>query len=335
MKTLQTLGATIAALAAGPMIAGTSMAAAQDGLRTGHLLVANQQSANVSLIDLRTDSAVFIPIGDGPHEAVIAPSGRTGVVTVYGVGGAPGNKLAVVDIAARRVTKTIDLGEYTRPHGAIFLPGETRVVVTSETTQRLLVVNLETARVEQAISTGAAASHMVAVSADGTRAWTANITPGSVSEIDLTTGAFVRTIAVAPRVEGIAITPDGREVWAGSNTNGTVSVIDTRTGAIVETITGFSLPYRLAMSADGRIAMVCDAQGNAVHVVDVAQRKVTGRVGSLGAPRGVNIAPDGRTAFVTLAADPSVAIIDLTSMTVSRKIGVGTAPDGVWYGRMP
>lgn len=306
---------------------------AQTGLRTGNVLVANQQSANLSLIDLRTDSAVFIPVGDGPHEAVIAPSGRVGVATVYGIAGAPGNTLAVIDIAARRVTKTINLGEYTRPHGAIFLPGETRVVVTSETTQRLLVVNLESGAVEKAIPTGAAASHMVAVSADGAHAWTANITPGSVSEIDLTNGTLVRTIEVAPRVEGIAITPDGREVWAGSNTNGTVSVIDTRTGTIVETLTGFSLPYRLAMSADGKIAMVCDAQGNAVHVVDVAQRKVTGRVTGLGAPRGVNISPDGRTAFVTLAADPSVAIVDLESMTVSRRIGVGTAPDGVWYGR--
>lgn len=308
----------------------------EGSLRSGHVLVANQQSANATLIDLRTDSAFTIPIGPGPHEAVIAPSGRMGIVTVYGVGGAPGNRIAVIDMATRQVTKTIDLGEYTRPHGAWFLPGdESRIVITSETTQRLVVANVTEGKVEKAIPTGAQTSHMVAVTGDGRRAWTANILGGSASEIDLVNGTLVRTIEVAPRTEGIAVTPDGREVWVGSNTNGTVSVIDTRTGSIVETITGFQLPYRLAMSADGKTAIVCDAQGDAVHFVDVATRKVTWSVPSLGAPRGVNLAPDGRSAFVTLAGDGSVAVIDMATRTVSRRLAVGTAPDGVWYGRMP
>jgi YVTN family beta-propeller protein len=304
-------------------------------LRTGFILVANQQSANASLIDLRTDSARLIPVGAGPHEAVIAPSGRTGVVTVYGTN-QPGNELAVVEIATGRVSRTISLGEYTRPHGAMFLPGdESRVVVTSETTQRVLVVNLAAGAVEKAIETGATGSHMVALTGDGRRAWTANIGSGSVSEINLATGALLRTIAVAPRTEGIAVTPDGRQVWVGSNTNGTVSVIDTPSGNVVATLTGFTLPYRLAISADGRTAIICDPQGDRIHVADVAQRKVLWSIGSLGSPRGVNISADGRTAFVTLNADRSVAIIDLETRQLDRKLPVGASPDGVWYGPVP
>jgi hypothetical protein len=34
--------------------------------RRGHVLVANQQSANASLIDLATDSMRFIDVGTGP-----------------------------------------------------------------------------------------------------------------------------------------------------------------------------------------------------------------------------------------------------------------------------
>ena len=41
----------------------------------------------------------FIEAGTGPHEAVIAPSGRVGVVTIYGTQ-TPGNELAVIDIKA-------------------------------------------------------------------------------------------------------------------------------------------------------------------------------------------------------------------------------------------
>jgi YVTN family beta-propeller protein len=314
----------------------SSTGSAQSSSRTsGFVLVANQRSGNASLIDLRNDSARLIMVGAGPHEAVISPSGRIGIVTIYGVQGQPGNGLAVVDIASGTVTRTISLGEYTRPHGAIFLPGEVRAVVTSETTQRLLVVNLEEGKVEDAIPTEAQGSHMAAVTGDGRRAFTANIFAGSVSEIDLEARKLVRVIPVGPRAEGIAVTPDGSAVWAGSNTDGTVSIVDTRSGAVVETLKGFSLPYRMAMSADGRTAIICDPQGDRIHVADVQARKVSWTLDGLGSPRGVNIAPDGKTAFVTLAADETVGIIDLEQRRLVRKVGVGASPDGVWYGPPP
>src|SRR4030095_15341506 len=100
-------------------LASLSSAALAQGGHRGHVLVANQQSANASLIDLATDSMRFIDVGTGPHEAVIAPSGRIGVVTVYGTQ-TPGNELAIIDIRAGTLRRRISLGEYTRPHGAMF-----------------------------------------------------------------------------------------------------------------------------------------------------------------------------------------------------------------------
>jgi YVTN family beta-propeller protein len=335
-RTILTMGIlACAGLAAGTPADDASADAAPADLRSGYVLVANQQSSNVSLIDLRTDSARLITVGAGPHEAVISPSGRTGIVTIYGAG-TPGNQLAVIDIRTATVTKTISLGEYMRPHGAVFLPGdETRAIVTSEATQRLVLVNLTAGTVEAAIPTNAAGSHMVGVTADGKRAFTANIGGGGTSELDLVTKTLVRTIPVAPRVEGIAVTPDGSTVWAGSNTNGTVSIIDTKTGTIVETLTGFTLPYRLAISADGRVAIICDPQANKIHVADVALRKVIWSLDGLGSPRGVNISPDGKTAFLTLAADQTMGVVDLEQRKLTRKIAVGASPDGVWYGPVP
>src|SRR5262245_58858377 len=101
-------------------VGGSSGLAAD--LKSGNVLVANQQSASASLIDLTTNTAKVIAVGSGPHEAVISPSGRTGIVTIYGLG-QPGYQLAVIDIKTATVTKTISLGQYTRPHGAMFMPG--------------------------------------------------------------------------------------------------------------------------------------------------------------------------------------------------------------------
>ena len=322
-----------AAIFAGP--ASAAIDAQQPTARSGYVLVANQQAASASLIDLRTDSMRLIDVGTGPHEAQISPSGRTGVVTIYGTQ-IPGNQLAVIDIRTGTVARTISLGQYTRPHGVMFMPGdETRVVVTSETTQNIVFVNIAEGVVGGAIGTGAAGSHMVGLTSDGKRAFTSDVGTGAVSEMDLAAKSLVRVIPIAPRVEGIAVTPDGSTVWAGSNTNGTVTVLDGKSGATLTTLSGFSLPYRLAVSRDGKTAIVCDAQGNKIHVVDVAQRKVMWALDSLAAPRGVTIAPDGKTAFVTLAGDPSVGVVDLVERKLVRKIGVGASPDGVGYGPAP
>lgn len=302
-------------------------------LRTGHVLVANQQSGSASLIDLATDTARVIAVGEGPHEAVIAPSGRIGIVTVYGIAGKPGNQLAVIDIARGVVTSTISLSQYTRPHGANFLPGdETRVAVTSESTKNLLIVNIAKGEVEKVIPTEAAGSHMVAISADGKVATTSNITSGSVSIFDLSGApALNKVIPTAPQTEGIAIEPSGKFVWAATNT-GLVNVVDVTAAAIVKTLDGFKQPYRLAMSADGRTAIICDPAGDAIHVVDVAARKVSWSLTGIGSPRGVNIAPDGKAAFVTLATDETMGVVDLEARKLTRKIKVEKSPDGVWYG---
>jgi YVTN family beta-propeller protein len=306
--------------------AGTAAAPAAPGF----ILVANQQSASATLIELPSGASTSIPVGVGPHEAAISPDGRWGVVTIYGAQ-TPGNQLAVIDLAAKSVVRTIDLGEFRRPHGVVVLPDGLRAVVTSEASQQLVVVDLAAGTVEANIPTSARGSHMAAVTADGKRAYTANIPEGSISEFDLEARTFVREAAVATVTEGIAVTPDGSEVWVGSNDRGTVTVFDTRLGAVVDTIGGFRMPYRLAVSPNGALAAVCDPPANTIHIVDVKSRKVLRTVTGLGSPRGVTIGPDNRTAFVTLGDEGAVVIIDLVAGTVSGRHRVEASPDGVAY----
>jgi DNA-binding beta-propeller fold protein YncE len=323
-------------LAAALALIAVPLRATTTDLRSGFVLVANQQSASASLIDLSTDTAKVIAVGAGPHEAVIAPSGRTGLVTIYGISGRPGNELAIIDIKSGLVTKTISLGEYTRPHGAVFLPGdETHALVTSETTQRLLIVNLTTGEVEHAIATGAAGSHMVAITADGSRAFTANITGGSISGFLLGRAPGLSgVIPTSPQTEGIAIAPDGSRVWAASNT-GHINVVNPATTIIEHGVGGFGQPYRLAMSKDGSFVIPCDPPYDGISIIDTSTYKVSWSLTGIGSPRGVNIAPDGRTAFVTLAADETMGVIDLDARKLTRKIKVEKSPDGVWYGPAP
>lgn len=298
----------------------------------GTAIVANQQSASATIIDVARQSGVEVPVGNGPHEAAISTDGKIGVVTIYGIGGQPGNQLAVIDLASKRLTRTIDLGEFRRPHGAAFLPGSsTQLVLTSEVAQRVVLVDLDQGRAVADIPTNGRGSHMLGITADGSRVYTANISDGSISEIDLPRRAFVRTLPVGRLTEGIAVAPDGSTVWVGSNQDGTVSVVDTRSWTVATTLPGFGVPYRIGISPDGRLAVVCDPQGNRIHIVDVASRRVVGVVDSLGSPRGVKVAPDNRTAFVTLGQEGAVAAVDLVDRTVRMKVPVGSSPDGVGF----
>ena len=298
--------------------------------RSVEVVVANQQSASASILNADGTTVTNVHVGTGPHEAQVSPDGRIAVVTVYGTQ-TPGNQLAVIDLARDSVIRTIDLGRYTRPHGVLFLGGSSsRVAVTSEATNTVLIVDLATGGV-QPIPTNARGSHMVAVNADGTRAWTANIGDNNVSELDLVTGTFVRTYDGLPsRPEGITVTPDGAEVWVGSNDTGAVTVISTATGQVAHTLTGARFPYRLGASPDGARVAIVDGMGNHLLIADVASKRIVTRV-PLDSPRGVAIAEDNRTAWVTLGGG-QVVEVDLDAGTVLRTIPVQASPDGVGVG---
>ncbi len=297
------------------------------------LLVANKQEASLSVIDVASGILLAtVPTGMGPHEVAVTTDGRWAVVCNYGAQ-APGNSLTVVDLRTRTVARTIDLGEYRRPHGIVVLPGDSTVIVTSEASRATVVVSIRGGVVSE-IGTGQPGSHMVAVTADGRRGYTANIGSGSITELDIPGGMATRTLQVAPATEGIAVTPDGSEVWVGSNGAHTVTVIDTKTWAAVDTIPAAGLPYRVAISPDGETAVVPAPMAGVVRIFDVPTRTERHAVsfggGGEGAqPVGSTISSDGIYAFVALQGTNEAAMVELASGKEIRRFATGAGPDGI------
>ena len=149
---------------------------------TGTVIAVNQQSASITLIDLKTMEAYrHVPVVGGPHEAAASPDGRSVVVTNYnkqGVG--PQKTLSLIALPSGDTIKTIDLGEYRAPHDVRWVD-PTHVVVTSEANQALLLVNVQSGAIERVFRTNVAVSHMLALSTDRTRLYSANMRDGSVS----------------------------------------------------------------------------------------------------------------------------------------------------------
>src|SRR6185503_9153918 len=135
----------------------------------------NKSDNTVSLINLATGSSVAtIPTGAGPHEVAVSTNGKIAVVANYGTAQAPGSSLTVIDVPAKKQLKTIDLGQYRRPHGIEWLRGD-EIVVTAEGNKALLIVDLQKGTVAAAITTDQNVSHMVVLAHKTNKAFVANI----------------------------------------------------------------------------------------------------------------------------------------------------------------
>lgn len=298
------------------------------------LVVVNKPASTVSIVSLASGAVVAtLPTGANPHETAASHDGRWAVVSDYGAQ-APGNTLTVVDLVARKVARTIDLG-FPRPHGIGFLPDGQTVAVTSETAGMVVLVNVVSGTVVSSHPTSQAVSHMLALTPEGGTAYTANIRSGSISAVDLTDRVATRTLPVGTMTEAIGLSPDGREAWVGSNNTGKVYAVDVGAWKVIDSMQTSGFPYRIAFAPDGRTALITNPMSDEIHLYDVASRRRKGTIaghasnGSQGQPLAAVFTRDGRTAYVSLASAGEVAELDLAALTVRRYLPAGNGPDGL------
>ena len=173
---------------------------------------------------------------------------------------------------------------------------------------------------------------MVGVVADGTRAYTGNMGSNTVSELDLGTGEFVRSLPVPATPEAINVTPDGKEVWVGSNNTGKLSVIDVAAWTVSTAAEGFSWPYRVLFTPSMQSVLIPDLTREDLRFLDRATRKETARLTFPGGgPQGITITPDGRYALLSLSKQGRIAIIDVPTQRVVGYLAAGQTPDGIVY----
>lgn len=325
-------------LGAALALAPARAASAQDR-PTGTLVVSNMNDHTATVLDAATGRVLAtLPTGRGPHEVAISRDGRWAVVSNYGPRGEPGNSITVIDIPALRVSRSIEIRGYERPHGMSFLPGDTLLAVTAESKKAVLLIDFRTGALSRVLPSGGRATHMLSLSTDDSKMVTANIADGTISVIDPSGSDSAATIRVTTAPEGIAIAPDGRSAWVGSDRDSVVVVVDLRKTQPVDTLRGFGLPYRLAITPDGRRAIITDPMKAQVRIFDVSTRReratldipadsvvATAEVPGSPSPEGVTVSRDGRWAFVTLQGRNRVITIDIDRARI-----VGWAPTGTW-----
>jgi YVTN family beta-propeller protein len=291
------------------------------------LVVLNKSDHTAALVDPKTLEVVrLVPTGIGPHEAAVSHDGKTLYVANYGTR-RPGNTISVIDIPSGEVLRVAELGENGRPHG-IAVASDGALWVTTEESQSLLRLSPQDLSIQDKYVTGENVTHMVVLTPDGSRAFTANIGSGSVSVVDVADGS-VKNIQTGEGAEGIDISPDGEEVWVAHRNENNVVILDARTLEKKETVATGEFPIRVRMTPDGERVLVSCAVSNELVVYDRGSRKESNRVSLEETPIGILVTPDGTRAFVANTQTDKVSVIDLKEMKVVGSIAPGREPDGL------
>jgi YVTN family beta-propeller protein len=301
--------------------------------------VANKGEHTLGIIDpaAMRQVATVAETGTTGHEVVASPDGKLAFVPIYGnsgVGlpGTDGSTLDVIDLAQRKIIHTIDFGHGVRPHCAIFGPKDGLLYVTTELDKAITIIDPHSFKIIGKIPTGAAESHMLALSPDGSRGYTANVGPGSVSVLDIAARKLITIIPVTQHVQRISVSPDGRWVFTSDTEKPRLAVIDSKSNKVERWIELQGEGYGSASTPDGKWLLVAMPGANGVAVIDLANFTVAKTVSVPAAPQEVLIAPDGKTAYVSCDRSQKVAAIQTADWTV-KLIDAGKTADGLAWAK--
>jgi len=303
------------------------------------LLVLSKRDRTLAIVDPATLQAVArMPSGPDPHEVEASTDGKLAYISNYGFGAY--NTITVVDLAAQKTLRAIDLGVLHGPHGLTYVRG--KLYFTAETNKVVGSYDPAADKVDWIMGTGQDRTHMVAVWKDLSRIVTSNVSSATLSIFETSaagpgpggpprTPQWTQTIVGVGRgSEGFDVSPSGNEIWVANAQDGTLSVVDVAAKKVVATLAAnVRGANRLKFTPDGKLVLISSLGGPDLAVLDAATRREVRRVKLGKGAAGIQMDPDGSRVFVACTPDNYVAAIDLKTLTVTGRIDAGPEPDGL------
>jgi YVTN family beta-propeller protein len=324
----------------------------------GAFVITVRNARKLAIVDPQAMTvAGAVPLGGGfPHEVAVSADGKFAFVTInphttIGTGAEipqSGYAISVIDLTALKESHRIEIGPGSLPHGVVLGGGE--VYFTAEGYRLVERFNPATDQIDWMQGTAQIRTHMLVISKDLNKIFTANTGSNSVTEMvkgelpadyqrvdsDSPPPWNVTQIPTGSGPEGIAMSPDEKEVWVATRNDGGVSIIDVATKKVTQrlTLSETPAPATPAFTPDGKRVIIADNAKGDVLVIDAHTRKEIKRITNVGSkPHAILIAPDGSRAYVANEGADNIAIIDLNKLKLIDSITVGDAPEKMaWVG---
>lgn len=267
-----------------------------------------------------------------PHEFVVDAAKRYAYVGHYGVetsghSGHGGTRIFQIDIAERRLARTIDIAPFNRLHG-MQMDQQGRLYALSEERAQLVVLDrpeTDTAP-RRAVPTGGIKSHLFALTRDGQTAYVMNLLSHTVTKIrphDSTAAPVPCSPGEKP--EGYALSADERTLYVTNRWSNTLAAIDTATMNVLREAPSREDPTRLYLYRDGRL-VVTNYGECSLSVFDPASLRELARIPMEARPIALSFHPERPLAFVSQDND-QLGYFDMETLAFDRFIGTQREPD--------
>jgi YVTN family beta-propeller protein len=325
-----------------PLIAAAASAAVPSVPR---LLVTNEDSGDVSVIDLEKDEVIAsVSVGKRPRGIRPSPDGRTALVALSGSPKAgPGTDemnlpppdrtadgIGVLDLASLRLLKVLKSGQ--DPESFDVSRDGKLLFVSNEETAETSVLDLRSGKVTRRIKVGGEPEG-VTLRPDGKVLYVTSEVENKVFAIDVPRRKVLAAVEVGARPRSVVFTVDGKTAFVTCELGSQVAVMDAQTHAARGKIaieSAGARPMGAVLSPDGKQLYVSNGRGSTVSVIDVSSEKVTATIPKVGVrPWGIAVSPDGRRLYTANGPSNDVSVIDLATRTVIKQIKAGRSPWGL------
>lgn len=242
----------------------------------------------VGLTSLKTRTVDgYIPTGPVPTGIAFSPDGATAyVANQFG-------DVSVLDVALRAVVGSIPV---PNPLAVRVSPdGGQLFVATGGTTVE--IVDVPSRSVVKSVEVGFAPNGF-AVHPDGRILYVSSFISGSVAEVDMFTGAVLRTFNVGGTPQEMALNRKGTRLYV-ANEAGYLNEIDLLTGNSLPTIQLQGGGFGVGVTPDDGQAYVTLPSTGLVQVFSLQTRKLTKTINVGGNPRRVAFSQQGRVGAIT------------------------------------
>ncbi|HEV2416955.1 MAG TPA: YncE family protein [Terriglobia bacterium] len=301
----------------------------------GTLLIVNKGDQTLGIVDPAAGKEVATVKLSGftGHEVAASPDGKLAYVPIYGnsgVGspGTNGDSVDVIDIASRKIVHIIKMPSAVRPHCAIYAP-DGMLYVSSELSKSVDIINPKTNEVVGSIPTEQKESHMIALTTNGEKGYTANVGAGTVTALDITGRRAITVIPVAKTVQRISVSENNRWAFTTDQHQPRLAVIDTRTNKVSRWVPLPGIGFGSRATLDGKYELVTIPNKNLIAVVNLRTMKVVRSVEVPSAPQEIVLNPAGKLAYVSCDRSRQIAVLNLDNWKVDKLIQAGRNCDGM------
>lgn len=295
----------------------------------GSNLVVTCKTANtIQFFDAATRTlTATLAMPGSTHELIRGPDGNIVYGSIYGGGifgknKDPDRRIAVLDLAAKVLVRTIDAGGTYAPH-SVMMDKDGVLWASAELGQAVLAIEPDTGKVQRLDIRGAA--HWIAVSHSADKIFASFKTSNTVVAIDRASRTVAGTLAVPQGAEGIAVTPDGETLFVCAHRKGVVHEFDTRSHALRATHDIAGAPgeanqlRRVRVAPDGRHVCVSSHVDSFAAVYEATTMKQIAGFATPKAPMGFGFAADGRHAYLCCHDAAQLVEFDLASGRITRQ----------------